>query len=445
MRITLIQPAMGRDHGAFVESWKMEPLSMAALAGLTPPQHEVVFYDDRVEKIPFHEPTDLVALSVETYTARRAYQIAWHYQQRGVPVVMGGFHATLVTDEVEARADAVVVGEAEPVWAELLSDAQAGKLRKVYRAKARPCLGGLKPDRRIFEGKKYIPLTLVETGRGCGFACDFCSVAGYFDKTYNFRPPAEVAADIEATGQRRIFLVDDNLTADFERTKPLLRALEPLKIRWMSQATINTASDPEVLRLMQRSGCEAILIGFESLGEATLKKMKKGFNRGQGNYAESLARLRDHGIKVYATFVFGYDTDTPDVYERTLDFAMEQRFFVAAFNHMHPFPGTPLYRRLEAEGRLLYPKWWLEPYYRFGQIAFRPKGMEPQELYTRLVELRRRFYSLPSIARRSLDFKANMAGLDGARVHLLVNYILRKELTQKWATPLGDRDDPAPV
>jgi radical SAM superfamily enzyme YgiQ (UPF0313 family) len=136
--------------------------------------------------------------------------------------------------------------------------------------------------------------------------------------------------------------------------------------------------------------------------------------------------------------VFGYDTDTPDVFERTLDFAMEQKFFVAAFNHLQPFPGTPLYRCMEADGRLLYPKWWLEPGYRFGQICFRPKLIGSEALYERLRELRRTFYSVPNILRRSLDLKANVNSPRGAWLHLMVNYVLRKELTEKWATPLGD-------
>lgn len=429
---------MGRIKEGFVDSWKMEPLSMAVLAGITPDTHEVSFYDDRVERLDYDKPADLVAIAVETYTARRAYQIAYHYRLRGAKVVMGGFHATLMPKEVQAHADAVVVGEAEPVWSELLQDAEAGRLKPLYRGEQRPCLGNLKLDRSIFKGKNYVPLTLVETGRGCNFACDFCAVTAYYDRSYRYRPPAHVAAEIAEGGRKRVFLVDDNLSADPGRLKTLLREIAPLNVRWMSQATIKTADDPEVVRLLQKSGCEAILIGFESLGEATLKSMKKGFNRGQPNYTDNLKRLRDAGIKVYATFVFGYDTDTPDVFERTLEFAMQQRFFVAAFNHLQPFPGTPLYKRMEEAGRMLYPKWWLQPGYNFGEICFQPTTMSPGELYERLATIRRTFYSKRSIALRSLDFKANFNSAHGAWTHLWVNSILRRELNQKWKTPLGD-------
>jgi radical SAM superfamily enzyme YgiQ (UPF0313 family) len=444
VRITLIQPAMGREREGFVESWKMEPLAIAVLASLTPRRHELTFFDDRVEAIDYDHAADLVAITVEAYTARRAYQVAAHYRRRGVPVVMGGYQATLAPDEVARYADAICVGEAEGVWHAMLDDAEAGRLQERYQA-ARPALSGVRPDRSIFADKRYMPLTLVESGRGCKFKCDFCSIASYFDQSFRARPGAEVAAEIERTGRKRVFLVDDNLTADFARAKELLRELTPLNITWMSQATINSADDPELVSLMAKSGCTAILIGFESLGEDTLAAMNKGFNRGASRFSDSLARLRDAGIKVYATFVFGYDTDTPDLFERTLDFAMRQKFFVTAFNHMQPFPGTPLYRRMEEEGRLIYDRWWLEPSYRFGQIVFDPRSMSRDELYERLRETRQRYFSLPSIAQRATDLRANLASPESAYYYFFVNWILRKELNEKWVTPLGDLSDPISI
>jgi len=445
MKVTLIQPAMGRESDRFVESWKMEPLSMAVLAGLIPEGHEVGFFDDRVEAVDYDEPTDLVAISAETYTARRAYQIAARYRDKGVPVVMGGYHATLVPDEVGRYADAVMIGEAESAWAGILDDAAKGRLQPVYRAGERSDVYSVKPDRAIFEGKKYMPLTLVETGRGCHFDCEFCSVTSYFDKQFRHRPATEVAAEIESTGRKRVFLVDDNLTTDFDRAKDLFREIAPLGISWISQATINMANDEVLLKQAVDSGCIAVLIGFESLDEATLKAMNKSFNKGASRYVEALEKLRDHGIKIYATFVFGYDTDTPDLFERTLDFAMEQKFFITAFNHMQPFPGTPLYQRMEEEGRLLYDKWWLEPDYRFGRIVFRPKNMSPDDLYDRLMETRRKYFGYSSILARAADLKANLRNPQSAWYYFFVNYLLRRELDEKWVTPLGDLSEPDPL
>ncbi|MFN7950708.1 MAG: radical SAM protein [bacterium] len=445
MRIALIQPAMGRDGSRFVTSWKMEPLSMATLAALTPPEHEVVFWDDRVEPIPYDERVDLAAITLEAYTARRAYQIAARFRARGVPVVLGGYHATFLPDEAAQHADAVLVGEAEDVWGTIVADAARGALAPRYRSTARPSLRARRPDRSIFANKRYLPLTLVESGRGCMYACDFCSISAFYGKTFEARPAKEVAAEIEATGRKWIFLVDDNVSMDVERTKELCRELIPLGVRWFSQATINTGNDPELLRLLEKSGCAGILVGFESIDEHNLKAMNKTFNKGPHHYRDALAGLSDHGIKIYATFVFGYDTDPPDIFRRTLDFALEERFFVAAFNHLQPFPGTPLYQRFEREGRLLHPRWWLEPGYRFGQLAYRPRNLSPEALYDELMKTRREFYSARNILARARNVRANLLGPGTGWLHFVVNGLLRKELHDKWATPLGDLSEPSPV
>ncbi len=445
MRITFVQPAMGRDGHKYVRSWQMQPLSIAALAGATPPDHEVAFFDDRLEPIDYDRAADLAAITIETYTARRAYQIAREYRRRGVPVVMGGYHATLVPDEVAGEADAVVLSDGEAVWPGLLADVRRGGLRKQYDGRSSTGPLVVAPRRGIFSGKPYLPLGLVESGRGCRFSCDFCAVTAFSRATYRARPVKDVAREIEATGHRRVFIVDDNLTADLEQTKALLRELVPLKVQWVGQASIHVAEDPEVLDLLEKSGCAVLLVGFESIDRDCLRAMNKAFNRGPGGFEVAIRRLRDKGVKLYATFVFGYDTDPPDVFERTFDFAMQQRFFVAAFNALQPFPGTPLYRRLEQEGRLLYDRWWLEPGYRFGTVAYRPRNTEPEALYAALMDMRRRFFSYRGIVWRGLDLEANARSLGSAGLHLLVNHLLRRELDEKWRTPLGDLTEELPA
>jgi len=219
MKLTLIHPCVGRWRGdnRYIRSWQMEPLAPASLAGLTPADVDVAFYDDRLEAIPYDEPTDLVGISIETYTANRAYQIASEYRRRGVPVVMGGFHATLCPDEASLYADAVVIGEAEGQWDAVIDDARHGTLQRCYRQVSRPDLRQTRVDRSIFAGKRYVPVTLIEAGRGCHFRCEFCAVQSYFNATQVRRPIDAILREIHETrrGKGFYFFVDDNITSNF--------------------------------------------------------------------------------------------------------------------------------------------------------------------------------------------------------------------------------------
>ena len=446
MRLTLIHPAVGRrDAHSYIRTWQMEPLAPALLASLTPRQVEVHFYDDRLEPIPYDEPTDLVAMSVETYTAKRAYQIASHYRRRGVPVVMGGFHATLAPEEVACYAESVVQGEAEDVWPQLIDDFRAGRLQPTYRSTQRPSLHGLRPDRRIFSGKRYLPIGLLEAGRGCHFRCDFCAIQSFFSNTQTRRPTDDILSEIRAMKKPFYFFVDDNITSNMKQAKEFFRALIPLKIRWVSQASINAAHDEEFLELIKASGCQALLIGFESLNPNNLHSMNKDFNTMKGGYEVALANLRRHGIKLYATFMLGYDEDTPEALEETLIFALRHRFYLVAFNHLTPFPGTPLYARLEKEKRLLFERWWLDERYRYGMVPFRTDRMSPEVMEETCVRLRSRFYSLSSIFRRSLDGQVNANNFYMWTRFFMVNWMMRREVLQRKGFPLGDSSDHSPL
>lgn len=438
MRLTLIYPAVGRKEGRpYVRAWQMQPLSMALLASITPPDVEVRFHDDRVEDIPFDEPTDLVAISVETFTALRAYKIARAFRARGVPVVLGGYHVTLLPEEARREADAIVVGDAEPVWPRLLADARRRRLEPVYRGLGRRVLSGLRPRREIFAGKRYQNITLVEFARGCNFKCDFCSITAFHDANQNHRPAHEVAEEMAATGSKRFFIVDDNIVSQPAQVRELCRELVPLKVGWVGQASVHIAQDDELLELMVRSGCRGVLIGMESLDPANLRDMGKGWALAGGSYAESLARFRKHGLAVYGTFVFGYDNDDRDVVRRSVEFAREHKLFLAAFNHLVPFPGTPLYRRLEAEGRLLSPRWWLDPDGRVGDVVFRPKKMAPDELQALCLEARRQFYGWGSILERLGDRRANARSLLMVGVYLGLNVGAHYDIDLRQGLRLG--------
>jgi radical SAM superfamily enzyme YgiQ (UPF0313 family) len=451
LRLTIIHPCIGRRAGdtKYIRTWQMEPLPAAAIAGLTPAGVDVRFYDDRMERIAFDEPADLVAISVETYTAKRAYQIASSYRERGVPVVMGGFHPTLCPDEVAEYADAVVVGEAEKTWPQVIDDARHGRLQKFYRAAGRPSLAGLTPDRSIFRGKRYLPVGLVEAGRGCHFKCEFCAVTKVFDARQTRRPTAEILDEVQRVrrdfGRKLFFFVDDNITSNLDEAKEFFRALVPLKIRWVSQSSINAAHDEEFLDLLSRSGCMGVLIGFESVNESNLVAMNKRFNTmrsgGEGRplpaFEHALANLRRHGIRVYGTFIFGYDGDTRETFDQTVDFAKRQGLYIAAFNHLTPFPGTPLYERLGREGRLRFERWWLDDEYRYNTIPFRPARLDPDELQRLCVDARRRFYAWPSILRRSV-MGANRSDGFMFRNFFLINALHRADVSARDHYPLGD-------
>ena len=204
MKVTFVLPAIGKKaHRPYIGTWKMEPLMMAVLKSITPPDIETELFDDRLELIDFGTKTDLAAITVETYTARRAYSIADRFRERGVPVVMGGYHATLLPQEAAGHADSIVAGNAEGVWEQVLADARRGCLKKLY--KKAPRYPELSPDRSLFIGKRYLPIYLVETGRGCGFRCDFCAITSYYQACYYARPIRTVVEEIERTGGRYFF------------------------------------------------------------------------------------------------------------------------------------------------------------------------------------------------------------------------------------------------
>jgi len=432
MKLTLVRPNLG-DYRS---SDAMPPLAMGILAARAP-GWDVAFYDEKAEPVPARDRPDLAALSVETFTAQRAYAIADAYRARGVPVVMGGYHPTFLPDEAALHADAVVIGDAEGAWEQLLADFRAGRMARRYSGGNKAPLTDYRLDRSIYRGKRYAPVELVQYGRGCRFACDFCSIHSFYGTSLRVRPLDGLVAEIESLPARRLlFFVDDNLFGRKADLLALLDAVAPLKRRWSCQISIDVARDEALLERLAHAGCRYVLIGFESLNPASLKQMGKPWNKVSGPYQSVVRALHGRGIGIYGTFVFGYDADTRDTIERTLDFALEARLEIANFNPLTPTPGSALYDRLLAEGRLLSPRWWLDPGYRYGDAIFEPRGMSSADLAHGVFEARERFYSWRSIGMRVLDgetpFSPFHIGMTAA-----ANIISRREIYKKQHRELG--------
>ena len=438
MKILLIRPNLADRRS----SDAMQPLVFAILKSLTPPDDEVALYDERLEPIPVDEEADLVGITVETYTARRSFEIARDFRERGVKVVMGGYHATLATDECLPHADAVVKGDAEGIWPLLVEDARRGNLQRIYQQDGFASLAGVTPDRSIFAGKKYAPLQLVQFGRGCRYNCEFCSIRAFYGSNLRQRPIAEVVAELEPFSGKHLFVVDDNIFINVEAAKEFCRAIIPLKVTWSCQISVDVAANPELMKLLQKSGCTTAVVGFESLDPANLKQMRKGWNLKYGDYQTALKAFRDAGIMVYGTFVFGYDHDTVDSFESAVEFASENRFFLANFNPLTPTPGAPLLTRLRDEQRMLYDRWWLDPDYRYGSATFKPRGMTAEEMTQGCYRARTQFNKITCITKRLFDRKTHLRSLRRMGIYLACNLVSRREIHRKQGAAMGDRDLP---
>jgi radical SAM superfamily enzyme YgiQ (UPF0313 family) len=433
MKITLIRPNMGRRKGQdYKDLGSMEPYALAVLAGVIPKDIEVRMYDDRLDEIDYDEKTDLVAMTVETFTAKRAYAISGQFRDRGVPVVMGGFHPSLIPEEAKEHADSVVVGEAEPVFNTILDDFKNGRLKPLYNPGFQCDLSGYRANRDIFKGKRYLPITLTHFSRGCPYSCSYCPDAVLYGGRIRFRRIEDVIADIEGQENSLVFFVDNNITHNKEKLKTFLKAIIPLKISWISQADINVAQDVDLLKLMVKSGCFGLVLGFETLSAENLRQMHKTPNIPLlSRYDMLVKRIHDHGIGIWAAFLLGYDYDTKDTTKRVLDFALKHKFFFSAFNQLIPYYGTPIYNFLKQEKRLLFEKWWLDDNYRFNQAAFMPKNMSAQELSQECLKARLTFNSYSNILRRATNINANIRNWHKLAVFFRYTYLFKKEIKNK--------------
>jgi len=395
--------------GRLVRSMREAPLTLTTLAALAPPELEIDFelVDGSIDRIPAERPFDLVAISALTGTAPQAYAWAHHFRARGIPVVLGGVHVTLMPEEAAGHADSIVTGPAEEAWPALLRDFSRGRMKRVYKgcASSANSLAGLPTPRRDLQRRSgYMAPHTVMATRGCRNACEFCTVPGIWSG-YAKRPVGEVIDDIKSTGGRLIAFNDVNLVADVDYAKELFTAMAPLKLRWGGLATTRVATDPELLDVMARSGCIYLLIGFESVSQPALGEVRKGGNRAT-EYEAVVGALHALNISVQGCFMFGFDHDDTSVFDATVQRVFELGIDIPRYSILTPYPGTGLYDRLSAEGRILTRNW---ANYDTMHVVFEPARMSPTELHNGFKRAYEETFKLRHIARRTLSFSAKAA------------------------------------
>ena len=373
------------------------PLGLLTVAGLTPPGHNITIIDEGITELPDDIEADLVGITGATAAAPRAYQIADQLRRRGVRVVIGGIHATACPEEAAQHADAVVIGEAEHQWPLVVRDAERGELKKFYRNDSWPELAGFPAPRRdLIDPKRYVLPNTMQTTRGCPFDCAYCSVTTFFGRTYRTRPVDEVLAEINSMPPGPLILIDDNIMGNPRYARELFARLKDAGRKWFSQASVTMLKTPDLIKKAAEAGCVVLFVGLETLSQTNLEAVGKKINV-VAQYKELVKVLHDNGIAIVGSFMFGLDDDDPDVFDRTVEFAIDARIDAALMSILTPLPGTRLYAELDRQGRIFDRDW---SHYDGAHATFRPAKMTAEQLVEGYVRAVRSFYSGWSIFRR---------------------------------------------
>ncbi|HTS26114.1 MAG TPA: radical SAM protein [Bryobacteraceae bacterium] len=373
-----------------------QQITMPYLAARVPAGWQVFHVDEEAEAIDWSLNPEVVGMTFHTPSAYHAYGLAARFRLRGACVVMGGPHVTLLPEEAARHADVIFVGEAEGLWEEFLAGFPSGNYRRIYRQDTVRSLEGAPADHSLCHRDDFTSGILFAT-RGCPNRCDFCAVAAMYRHGFRKRPVHEVAAEYASFDGKVVIFWDDNIAGDRAYAIELFRALRPHRKWWSSQASVHAGRDDEFLETAARSGCKQLFIGLESISQRSVEGVHKGFNQVE-EYARIVNRIHVHGIAVQAGIVFGFDQDTPEIFQDTLDFLEEVGVQNATFNILTPYPGTTLFRRLDEAGRILTRDW--RKYNARADVVYQPARMSPEQLLAGYRYANERFYSLASIAKR---------------------------------------------
>jgi radical SAM superfamily enzyme YgiQ (UPF0313 family) len=413
-RILLIQPENREIHRFRRKQFNnFAQITMPYLAAfIDERRYEISLVDEYNQKIPYHRPFDLVAVTVNTVNAPHCYEIGRVFRQQGAWVAFGGPHATLLPDEAGRHCDTLLIGEGEEIWPQFLHDFYSGKAQSRYRSEIPPGLAHLpKPRWDLLRHRTPLMKGAVFATRGCPYHCRYCNLKQIYHDCFRTRPKNEVLEEIRALPSRHFVFWDDNFFADATYAKELMHGLKPLGKRWAAQVTIADCTDEELLQAARDSGCLYLFIGLESFSEASLLDAGKQINR-ISDYEKIIQGLHHHGIMIQAGIIFGFDSDNKHIFLNTLQACERLGIDGATVSILTPLPRTPIYEEMKREGRLITEDW--SRYNGKTRVAYVPKDMTPGELYAGYMGFRRSFYSLPSFWKR----------MRVSRTHILYNFLI---------------------
>jgi radical SAM superfamily enzyme YgiQ (UPF0313 family) len=396
VKILLISPTVDAEKRTN-KGLMMPQLALYILEGLTPEEHDVHIIEEETSPVDLDQECDLVGISCMTANAPRAYELCMEFKKRGKTVLLGGVHPTILPEEALEHADSVVVGEAEGVWDTLLTDFQNNELKEKYHDPKPELEKYVRKDFKKILKNRLFNIIPVMTTRGCPYNCDFCCVTNLFGRKIRHMPIENVISDIKDSGAKNIMFLDDNIIGHPKYAKALFKAIKPLNVNWVGQASVSLlVADDELMQLAAESGCKAMFFGIESVSVDQLQTLRKALKEIE-HLESALKKIKKMGILIHASMVFGFDNDTKEIFSETVEFLIKNKVSTVSFNVLTPYPGTKIYDELKSEGRLTTTDW---KYYDHNTVVFKPKNMTPYELQMGKINARKKFYSLPSVLKR---------------------------------------------